>query len=78
MQTKMNLCITILPKIKSRELCEDLLPYDVDVTDLGNKACVRAQIDIREDTIEKLLAICDSYGDCSVDAHLVEATPSSK
>ena len=78
MQTKMNLCITITPKIRSRELYERLLPYDANVIDLGDKVYVRTEIDIKEDAIEKILEICNNYGECSIDAHLVEAKPSSK
>lgn len=78
MQAKMNLCITVTPKVKSRELYEELLPYNANVIDLGDKVYVRTQIDIREDAIEKIIEICDRYGECSVDANLVEAKPSSK
>ena len=78
MQTKMNLYVTIVPKIKSRELYERLLPYDANVIDLGDKVYVTAMIDIRDDAVEKILKICDTYGECSVNAYLVDEKPSSK
>lgn len=78
METRMNVFITIKPKIKSRELYEKLTlsQEGVNVTDVGDKVYVYTQIDIREDAIERILAICKDYGDCSVDAHLVNEPPS--
>ena len=78
METRMNVFITIKPKIKSRELYEKLVlsQKGINVTDVGDKVYVYTQIDIREDDIERILAICKDYGDCSVDAHLVNETPS--
>lgn len=69
MQTKMDISITITPKVKSRELRERLAPYSVDVIDLGTEVCVATKIDITEDKIEKIMDICKEYGDTSVDAH---------
>lgn len=75
MQTKMDVFITIIPKVESRELYERLAPYKADVTDLGIKVCVATKIDITEDKIEKIMNICKEYGDTSVEAHMVD-TPS--
>lgn len=69
----MNVFITIIPKVKNRELCERLSPYGVIVTDLGTEACVSVEIDITEDKIEKIMDICKEYGDTSVEAHMVDA-----
>lgn len=71
MQTKMNVYITIPAGIRSRELYERLQPFKANVTDMGDKVYVYMTIDIREDVIEKVLTICHEYGDCSVDAHMV-------
>lgn len=73
MQTKMDVSITIIPKVKIRELCERLAPYSVDVTDSGTEVCVAAKIDITEDKIEKIMDICKEYGDTSVEAHMTDA-----
>lgn len=75
MQTKMDVFITIVPKVKSRELYERLAPYKAAVTDLGAKVYVATKIDITEDEIEKIMNICKEYGDASVEAHMVD-TPS--
>lgn len=76
MQTKMDVFITIIPKVESRELYERLAPYKADVTDLGTKVYVATKIDITEDKIEKIMDICKEYGDTSVEAHMA-AAPSS-
>lgn len=73
MQTKMDVFITIVPKVESRELYERLTPYGADVTDLGTKVYVATKIDITEDKIEKIMDICKEYGDTSVDAHMADA-----
>lgn len=75
MQTKMDVFITIVPKVESRELCERLAPYKADVTDLGTEVRVVAKIDITEDKIEKIIDICKEYGNTSVEAHMAD-TPS--
>ena len=77
MQTKMNVYVTVKPRVESRELYERLRPYDANVTDVGDKVYVYTEIDIREDAVEHIIAICKEYGDCSVDAHMVnEKAPS--
>lgn len=73
MQTKMDVFITIVPKVESRELYERLAPYGADVTDLGTKVYVATKIDITEDKIEKIMDICKEYGDTSVEAHMTDA-----
>lgn len=69
----MNVVITIVPKVESRELCERLAPYGADVTDLGTEVSVAAKIDITEDKLEKIMNICKEYGDTSVEAHMSDA-----
>ena len=69
MQTKMDVYITVPARFS--EISERLQPFEVKVTDLGTSVRVYAQIDIRNDAIEKILTICHEYGDCSVDAHMV-------
>lgn len=71
MQTKMDVYITVVPTINNSEIQERLQQYDVKTTNSGTNVQVYARIDIREDAIEKILKICQEYGDCSVDAHLV-------
>lgn len=74
----MDVNITVKPRVKSRELYERLKSFNANVTDLGNVVYVYTKIDIREDAIEKILKICREYGDCSVDANMVEEkSPSS-
>lgn len=73
MQTKMDVFITIIPKVKSRELHERLASYGADVTDLGTEVRVTAKIDITEDKIEKIMGICEEYGDTSVEAHMTDS-----
>lgn len=75
MQTKMDVFITIIPKVKSHELYERLKPYKADVTDLGTKVGVATKIDVTDDEIEKIMNICKEYGDTSVEAHTA-TTPS--
>lgn len=69
----MDVFITIVPKVKSRELYERLVPYNADVTDLGTKVRVATEIDITEDKIEKIIEICEEYGYTSVEAHMTDA-----
>ena len=76
MQTEMDVFITIIPKVKSRELYDRLAPYKANITDSGTKVYVATRIDITEDKIEKIMGICKEYGDTSVEAHMA-ATPSS-
>lgn len=72
MQTKMSVLITIKGKIDSKELYEDLKQYGLNVTDMGEKTLIYAKIDIRDNTIEKILAICNKYGDPEVEAHIIK------
>lgn len=76
MQAKMNVCVAITPKCKSRELYVRLQAYKANVTDLGDKVYVYTQIDPAEDTIDKILEICYEYGDCLVNAHATTDSPS--
>ena len=71
MTTKMMVNITIRPHY-SYEIYNRLRPYRVDISDRGGIVQVSTTIDIREDTIEKILNICKEYGDCSIDARLVD------
>lgn len=70
MNTKMSVHIVITPKAKNEELHNKLTKFDVDVINLGDKIHVSTEIDIREDAIEKILAICHEYGDCEVKAQM--------
>lgn len=72
MQTRMNVYVTIRPRANTCEMYERLIPFNADVIDLGNIIYVNTEIDIREDTIEKVLKICKEYGECSIDAHMVD------
>ena len=76
MQTKMDIFITIIPKVKSLELYSKLRPYKANVTDLGDKVLVTTKIDIREDDIEHIVNICKDYGEMSVKAHMAKESPS--
>lgn len=69
MNEKMNVYVTIRPKVKSRELYERLTPYNANVTDIGDKVFVYLTTDLDGEVIGKILDICKEYGDCSVDAH---------
>lgn len=76
MQTKMDVFITITPRVKSLELYGELRPFRVNVTDVGDKVFVTAKIDIREDTLEYIINTCKEYGDIPIKAHMAEE-PSS-
>ncbi len=71
MQTKMSIFIVVNDCVDSRELYEELRPYRLNVIDIGSKALVHAIIDIRDADIENIVKICKRYGDCEIDAHLV-------
>ena len=71
MQTKMKIVITVKGAIDSAKLYEELSPYNFNVTDMIDKTLVHATIDIREPIIEKALKICNLYGECDVEAHMV-------
>lgn len=70
MNTKMSVHIVITPKVKSKELQDELTALNADVKYLGDKIHVTTEIDIREDAIEKIMAICHEYGDCEVNAQM--------
>ena len=72
MQTKMSIFIVVNNCVDSRELYEELRPYKLNVVDIGSKALVHAVIDLREPDIESIVKICKEYGECEIDAHLVE------
>lgn len=74
MNTIMSVYITITPRTNSYKLYERLKPYNVNVMDVGNKVYVYTRISIRDDAIEKVLAICNDYGDCTVDAHTIKSS----
>lgn len=77
MRTKMSVSIIVKGCTESKELCEELktTPYKLNTIDLGGKVLVYAYIDIRKPDIEDMLNICRKYGDCEVEAHLVEKDP---
>ena len=72
MQTKMSVMIVVKDCVGSREIYEELREYKLNVTDLGSKTLVHAIVDIREPDMEGILTICNKYGSCEVEAHLVE------
>lgn len=71
MTTKMNVAILVKGCVESRELYEELKPYKLNVMDMGGKTFVHATLDIRDPDIESILTICNKYGECDVEAHLV-------
>ena len=71
MNTKMTILITIWGDIDSADLYRRVCDI-AHVTDLGEKTFVYSMIDIREDTIEKLINICKEYGEVEVDANRVK------
>ena len=72
MDTKMTIFITIKGEISSRELYSRLVKYNANVTDMISETYVYAVIDIRDDTIERILEVCKEYGDCKLEAHLIK------
>lgn len=72
MKTKMSVVIVVKNCIESRELYDELKIYKLNVMDMGDRTLVYAIIDIREPDMEGILAICNKYGDCNVEAHLVD------
>jgi hypothetical protein len=72
MQTKMDIYVTIRPRKSNYELRRRLAFPEVNITEAADEIRVCARIDIRENTIEKILEVCNEYGDCSVYAHMVE------
>lgn len=72
MRTKMSVFIVINNCIESKELYDELKRYKINVIDVGNKALVYATIDIRESDIEDIVKICGKYGECEIEAHLVD------
>lgn len=72
MNTKMSVSITIKPGIDSRGLYDKISQYGANVTDLGEKVFVTAQIDIREDAIEHIIAECRKCGEIDVEAKMVK------
>lgn len=67
MTTKMTVLVTIAGKINSRELY-DRIGDVAHVTDLGDKTLVYSRIDIRDDTVERVINTCKEYGECKVEA----------
>ena len=72
MKTKMSMIIIVKDCTGSRELYEELKIYKLNVMDMGDKTLVYATVDIRDPDIEGILTICNKYGDCDVEAHLVD------
>lgn len=70
MKTKMDVKIKVTPRNIVDLLATDLSHLDTIVTELGGVIYVNAQIDLREDTIEKIIEICKKYGDCKLEAYL--------
>lgn len=72
MKTKMEVTVSLRGDIDRHELEEDLKEYECHVVPVGNRIMVKAAIDIREDTIEKILTACAKYGDNEVQAHTIK------
>ena len=72
MKTKMSVVIVVKNCIESRELYDELKIYKLNVMDMGDRTLVYAIVDIREPDMEGILTICNKYGDCDVEAHLVD------
>lgn len=72
MKTKMSVVIVVKNCIESRELYDELKIYKLNVMDMGDRTLVYAIVDIREPDMEGILTICHKYGDCDVEAHLVD------
>lgn len=70
MRTSMSVYITVSPSSNGQELYNRLKSFKANVIDLGDSIFVTLDIDIREDTIEKVLMICREYGECVVEAYM--------
>lgn len=73
MQTSTNICVMIKPRFDSHELYKRLKPYNVSVTDLGDRVYVYTRMLLHEKELIKILEICNEYGDCRVDARMVKS-----
>lgn len=76
MKTTMNVSIIIRPEyapgFKSIDLYNKLKPYNVNITDLGDKVYLFAIIDIRDDAIETIISTCKKCGECDIEAYMVD------
>ena len=75
MSTKMELNVTIKPKINSYEVFERLRPYGSRVMDLGDQVFITSEIEYDANLIEGILDVCKEYGECTIEAYLVEEPP---
>lgn len=72
MTTKMSVKITMAPKGNTDELVKRLQTIGVEPNVVGNGIVqVDTIIDIRENTIEKILEAFNEFGDPEVKAHMV-------
>ena len=71
MSTEMSILIEVKNCKESRKLYDELKKYQLNVIDMGAKTVVHATIDIRDDAMENILKVCNKYGSCDVEAHLV-------
>ena len=72
MNTKMDVKVTIKPGIDSDGLYDKISKYGASITEAGEKVFVTAQIDIREDAIEHIIAECRKCGEIDVKAKMVK------
>ena len=71
MSTEMSILIEVKNCTDSKQLYDELKRYKLNVIDMGAKTVVHATIDIRDDAMENIIKVCNKYGSCYIEAHLV-------
>ncbi len=71
MSTEMSILIEVKNCTDSKQLYDELKKYKPNVIDMGAKTVVHTTIDIRDDAMENILNVCNKYGSCDIEAHLV-------
>lgn len=71
MSTEMSILIEVKNCTDSKQLYDELKKYKLNVIDMGAKTVVHATIDIRDDAMENIIKVCNKYGSCDIEAHLV-------
>lgn len=72
MRTMMDVTILVHGVVDVTELSKDLEGFDVAVGIIGTEtARVHTKIDVVNDAIEHILAVCRKYGDHEVRAHRI-------
>lgn len=72
MKTTMSVYITINSARDGEELYRRLKEFKANVIDLDDTIFVTLDIDIREDTIEKVIMVCKEYGECVIEAYIAK------